>query len=94
MPVTPEEWESGVAYTPLAKGFLSFLRENEPMGFSAEELFKMRAGISLEHRFDAHHTELGDVERALDGLVTEGKIESKELKNEETLPIIYYRVID
>lgn len=94
MPVTPEEWESGVAYTPLAKGLLSFLRENSPMGFSAEELFKMRSEISLEHKFDVRHTELGDVERALDGLATDGKIESKNMDGGGIFPKRYYRAAE
>lgn len=90
MPVTPDEWESGVAYTPLAKGLLSFLRENSPMGFSADELFNMLSDIGRVHGFDAQRTKPHVVEEALDGLAADEQIESKELEG-ETSSKIYYR---
>ena len=90
MPVTPEEWDSGVAYTPLAKGLLSFLRENSPMGYSADELFSMLPDIGRVHGFVTQIIELPAVESVLNGLATNKQIESKELKG-ETSSETYYR---
>ena len=90
MPVTPEEWESGVAYTPLAKGLLSFLRENSPMGFSFAELFRIRSDIGSAHGFDAQGISPTAVTKALDGLLAKEHIESKELED-ETSTSTYYR---
>lgn len=82
MPVTPEEWESGVAYTPLAKGMLSFLRENSPMGYSADELFNMLSDIGRVHGFDMQRIRPHIVEETLDGLAADEQIESKEMEDE------------
>ena len=92
MPVTPEEWESGAAYTPLAKGILSFLRENFPMGYSANEVWNMLPEIGREHGFDGDSMPPYAVEEALAGLA-DTHIETKELKN-ETATERYYRAIN
>lgn len=82
MPVTPEEWESGVAYTPLANGMLSFLRENAPMGYSANEMHDMLPQIGAIHEFDWTNMPLSAVKEALARLVADAQLESKELENE------------
>ena len=91
MPVTPEEWESGAAYTPLAKAILSFLRENFPMGYSANEVWNMLPEIGREHGFNGDMP-LSAVEKALAGL-SGIHIETKELEN-ETSTERYYRAVN
>ena len=90
MPVTPEEWNSGVAYTPLAKGILSFLRENSPMGYSANELHNMLPDIGRVHEFNGDNIPSHVVEEALAGLAADAQLESKELEVEAS-PERYYR---
>lgn len=82
MPVTPEEWESGAAYTPLARGMLSFLRENSPMGYSANEMHNMLPEIGAMRGFDGITVPLSAVKEALVRLVADAQLESKELENE------------
>ena len=93
MPVTPQEWESGVAYTSLAKGLLSFLRENSPMGYSADELFNVLDDIGSVYEFEARNIQPHVVEKALEVLVADEQLESKELKD-ETASKRYYRATD
>ena len=93
MPVTPDEWESGVAHTLLAKGILSFLRENAPMGYSANELFDMIPDIGRVHGFGGRSISDIDVVESLNGLVDAEQIESKELEG-ETSSETYYRATD
>lgn len=93
MPVTPDEWDSGVAYTLLAKGILSFLRENSPMGYSANELFNMLPDIGRVHGFGGRPISDIDFVESLNGLVDAEQIESKELED-ETSSVTYYRAIN
>ena len=91
MPVTPEEWDSGVAYTPLAKGLLSFLRENSPMGYSADELHHILGDIVRVHNLGVRQFQYYELQNVLDGLAADGQIESKNLED-ETESKTYYRV--
>lgn len=93
MPVTPEEWESGAAYTPLTKGILSFLRENSPMGYSADEIFGLLPDIGRVHEFNGDNTQLSAIVKALDTLVVDEQLELKELET-ETAPEKYYRSVN
>lgn len=93
MPVTPEEWDSGVAYTLLAKGILSFLRENSPMGYSADELYAMRSDIGRVHGFNGQTISQTVFVESLSGLVNDEQIEYKELKG-ETSSQTYFRAIN
>ena len=90
MPVTPEEWESGTAYTPLAKGILSFLRENSPMGYSAKEVYSMLPDIGRVHGFNGDSILPRVVSETLAGLASDAQLESKELED-ETSSDRYYR---
>lgn len=90
MPVTPEEWESGVAYTPLANGILSFLRENSPMGYSVRDLLDKLPTIGLVHEFDGNDIPPNDVQDTLNGLIANMHVESRELRSETSLNT-YYR---
>ena len=93
MPVTPDEWDSGAAHTLLAKGMLSFLRENAPMGYSASELFDMLPDIGRVHGFIGQTISHTDVVESLNGLVDDEQLESKELEG-ETSSETYYRATD
>lgn len=93
MPVTPEEWDSGASYTLLAKGIRSFLRENSPMGYSANELYAMLSDIGYVHGFNALTISHTDVVESLNGLVKDEQIESKKLEG-ETSSETYYRAIN
>lgn len=93
MPVTPEEWESGAAYTPLAKGILSFLRENSPVGYSVLELYNMLSSIGDVHGFDGSNILFGAVQETLAGLAADAQIESKKLKTEKSTEK-YYRAVN
>ena len=90
MPVTPEEWDSGTAYTPLAKGILSFLRENSPMGYSAIELYNMLHNIGLVHGFNGRDIQLPVVKESLAVLAADAQLEYKELEYEKSTER-YYR---
>ena len=90
MPVTPEEWDSGKTHTPLARVILSFIRENSPTGYSADEILSQMPEIGRAHGFHYDTLTVSVVEKALAGLVTDGELESKELGNGESTDT-YYR---
>ena len=93
MPVTPEEWEGGVAYTPLANGILSFLRENSPMGYSVSDLVDKMSDIGMVHGFNGNVVVPHNVIAVLRGLIDDEHVESKELKTETSFTT-YYRAVE